>query len=67
MDDEAFNLSVRRFLKQFGITAQREIERAVGEGLREGRLQGSETLSARAVVVVEGVVEAAVHGEITLS
>lgn len=34
--DEAFNMSVRRFLKEVGVTSQREIERAVREagGLR---------------------------------
>jgi len=30
MNDETFNLTLRRFLKQFGITGQRAIERAVG-------------------------------------
>ena len=26
MDEEAFNMSVRKFLKKLGVTAQREIE-----------------------------------------
>ena len=31
MDEEAFNLSTRKFLKQLGVTSQREIERGVRE------------------------------------
>ncbi len=31
MDEETLNLSIRKFLKKVGITAQREIERAVRE------------------------------------
>ena len=68
MDEEAFNLSVRKFLKQLGITAQREIELGVRELLDEGRLEGEERLGARATVVVEGLErEIVVEGEIALS
>ena len=55
MDEEAFNLSVRKFLKKLGVTAQREIELGVRERLGEGRLQGDETLPARATVRVDGL------------
>jgi hypothetical protein len=68
MDEEAFNLSVRRFLKKLGVTSQREIELAVRERLDAGDLSGSETLEARAVVTVEGIDhEIVVTGEIALS
>jgi hypothetical protein len=67
VDEEAFNLSVRKFLKQLGITAQREIELAVRGGLDAGRLQGDERLPARATVKVEGLEEEiVVEGEIAL-
>ncbi len=55
MNDETFNLEIRKFLKHFGVTAQREIERAVDEGRASGKLKGSETLKARAVLTVEGL------------
>jgi len=55
MDEEALNLSVRRFLKTLGVTAQREIEIGVREGVDSGRLAGSEELPARAIVTVEGL------------
>jgi hypothetical protein len=68
VDEEAFNLSVRKFLKQLGITAQREIELGVREQLEEGRLAGGERLGARATVTVEGLErEIVVEGEIALS
>jgi Family of unknown function (DUF6494) len=68
MDEEAFNLSVRRFLKKLGITAQREIELGVRERLDAGELQGDETLPARATVTVQGVDrEIVIEGEIQLS
>ena len=48
MDEETFNLSVRRFLKKLGVTAQREIELAVREELEAGKLRGDERLEATA-------------------
>jgi 16S rRNA U516 pseudouridylate synthase RsuA-like enzyme len=67
VDDEALNISVRKFLKQLGITSQREIELALRELVDEGRLQGDERLAARATVSVEGVErEIVVEGEIRL-
>jgi Family of unknown function (DUF6494) len=68
MDEEAFNLSVRRFLKKLGVTSQREIELGVRELLDAGRLSGNETLEARAVVTVDGLErEIVVTGEIALA
>ena len=32
MDQEAFNLSIRKFLKMVGVNSQREIEQAVQKG-----------------------------------
>lgn len=68
MDEEVFNLSVRRFLKKLGVTAQREIELEVRERLAAGELQGAEKLPARATVSVQGAEkEIVVTGEIELS
>ena len=67
MDEEALNLSTRKFLKQLGITSQREIEIGVREAVESGRLAGGESLPARAVVRVEGLDrEIVVEGEISL-
>ena len=67
MNQDVFNLSIRKFLKQFGVTAQRDIEHAVEQAIREGRLSGSETLTARATLTIEGLGELTViAGDLTL-
>ena len=55
MDEEVFNMSVRKFLKKLGVTAQREIELAVREQLEAGDLRGDETLDASATVTIAGL------------
>jgi hypothetical protein len=55
VDEDVFNMSVRKFLKKLGVTAQREIELAVHEQLEAGKLRGEETLEARATIVVSGL------------
>ncbi len=68
MDEETFNLSVRRFLKKLGVTAQREIELAVREQLEAGNLRGDERLEATATVTVTGLPrDVLVTGTIALS
>ena len=68
MDEDVFNMSVRRFLKKLGVTAQREIELAVREHLDGGDLQGDETLDATATITVAGLSrDVIVTGEISLA
>jgi hypothetical protein len=55
MNEEAFNLSLRKFLKTFGVTAQREIERAVQAALEEGRLSGQASLTATATLRIDAI------------
>jgi Family of unknown function (DUF6494) len=67
MDEEAFNISTRKFLKKLGITSQREIELGLRQAVESGRLAGNERLPARAVVTVEGLEEEiVVEGDIAL-
>ena len=47
MDEEQFNIEIRKFLKKVGITSQREIERAVRAAIESGGISGNETLSVR--------------------
>jgi len=44
MNDETFNLSIRRFLKMVGMKSQHEIEQAVSRAFREGKLAGAESI-----------------------
>jgi len=47
MNDDTLNMEVRKFLKQVGVSSQREIEHAILKAVEDGRLQGSETLDIK--------------------
>ena len=53
MNEDVFNIQVRKFLKKVGIESQRQIERAVRDGIESGTLTGSETLKATVQLKVE--------------
>ncbi len=55
MNEDEFNISVRKFLKVVGVTSQREIEQAVRGALESGKLKGSEKLSAKVVLTIDAV------------
>src|SRR5262249_55850650 len=55
MNEDVFNGSIRKFLKTLGVSAQREIEKAVRQALAEGRLKGNEKFPARATVTLGGI------------
>jgi hypothetical protein len=55
MDEDRFNMSVRKFLKVVGVTSQREIEGAVRDALKAGRLQGAGKVKAKVVLTVEEI------------
>ncbi len=67
MDQETFNLSIRKFLKMVGISSQREIEQAVTAGMTDGTIKGSETFPAKVTLVVAGLrINVSFDGEIRL-
>ena len=64
MDDEKFNMSMRKFLKHVGVTSQQEIEKIV----REAGAGGSSKLKVKMVLTAEGTaLRHEVDGEIDLS
>jgi hypothetical protein len=68
LDEEKFNLEIRKFLKKVGINAQREIERAVREGLENGQLKGGESLKAQMTLDIAGLkLRYTIDGEIALN
>lgn len=68
MNEEALNVSIRKFLRHFGVTAQQELEKAVRRGLADGTLRGDEKLPVRATLALEGLVsDFRIEGELTLS
>jgi hypothetical protein len=52
MNEEAFNMSLRKFLKVVGVTSQQEIEKAVRAALASGNLKGNEKLPVQVVLTI---------------
>ena len=55
MNEETFNLSIRKFLKTVGVRSQHEIEQAVAQALASGALRGDESLHAVMTLNVPGI------------
>ncbi len=67
MDEETFNLSIRRFLKVVGVRSQREIERAVARALADRSIMGTESFPAAMTLEIEGLkLKVKFDGEIKL-
>ena len=63
MNEDTFNMSLRKFLKQVGVTSQQQIEKTV----REGGIGDRRTLKVKMVLTAEGTdLEHVVEGEIEL-
>ncbi len=54
MDQDAFNMSIRKFLKTVGVHSQREIEAAVEKAIASGKLKGNESLPAKMTLTLGG-------------
>ncbi|MEM7751980.1 MAG: DUF6494 family protein [Pseudomonadota bacterium] len=66
MSDDAFNMSLRKFLKTVGVTSQREIEEAVRAAREAGELP-SGSVTAQVVLKIDAVgLEHEVTGQIDL-
>ncbi|MEM9576657.1 MAG: DUF6494 family protein [Pseudomonadota bacterium] len=60
--NEDFNMSMRKFLKQVGVTSQQAIEK----GLRDAGDTSGKSFEAKVVLTIEGLdVEHVVTGQIT--
>jgi hypothetical protein len=55
MDEEAFSVSLRKFLKLVGVSSEREIEQAVARALRDRALAGVEALDVAMTLQVPGL------------
>ena len=54
MNEEALNMSIRKFLKKVGVTSQREIETAVRAAQESGKL-GDGPLTAEVRLTIAGI------------
>ena len=67
MNEDKFNMSMRKFLKVVGVTSQQEIEKAVRAAAADGKLKGTETLNAEMVLTIGPIsLRHKVDGEIEL-
>ena len=67
MDQETFNLSIRKFLKMVGVNSQREIEQAVQQAVQSGRQKGGEAVPVKCTLEIPGLgVKVPFDGEIRL-
>ncbi len=66
IDEDRLNIEIRKFLKQVGVTSQREIEKSVRDAASSGQLPDSGSLPATMTLSIpalglEHVVEHAFH------
>ena len=67
MDAEAFNLSMRKFLKMVGVNSQREMEQAVASAISSGAIAGTETFAAQVTLEIAALkLKVTYDGEIKL-
>ena len=67
MNEETFNLSIRKYLKMVGINSQREIEQAVAKATAAGSIKGTESFPATMRLQVAGLqIDVEFDGEIKL-
>jgi hypothetical protein len=67
MNEENFNMSIRKFLKMTGVGSQREIEQAVAKAISSGRLKGSEKLPVKMTLSIPAIgLNESFDGEIAL-
>ena len=67
MNEDEFNMAIRKFLKRVGITSQREIYNAVTKAIAAGKLSGAETLPVRVKLEMPAIeLELDIDGDIAL-
>lgn len=52
MNEEALNMSLRKFLKVVGVTSQQEIEKAIRAAVAGGKLKGMKSVQAQMVLTI---------------
>jgi hypothetical protein len=67
MDEDVFNISIRKFLKMVGVSSQREIEQVVSKALAERAIAGTENFPAHVTLEIPGLkLRVQFEGEIKL-
>ena len=67
MDDDQFNINIRKYLKKVGITSQREIENAVRSAIDKKSMTGDENLDVKVRLSIDALnFSVEINGEISL-
>ena len=67
MNQDAFNMSIRKFLKMVGVSSQREIEQAVQKSIETGTAAGVERFPVKMILEIPALgVKVPFEGEIKL-
>ena len=67
MNEETFNMSIRKFLKTVGVRSQSEIERAVAKAVADGKLKGNAAFPAHMRLTIDAIgLDVTLDGEIKL-
>ncbi|MFI3156386.1 MAG: DUF6494 family protein [Methylococcaceae bacterium] len=67
MNEDTLNIEIRKYLKNVGITSQREIEHAVLKAVESGKLNGSESIEIKMTLDAPAIgVSHCIEGKIAL-
>ena len=67
MNEEKFNISIRKFLKNVGITSQRKIEEKVREQNQQGKLMQSKKIKISAKLYSKDLdLDEEINGEVEI-
>ncbi len=67
MNEDTLNIEIRKYLKNVGITSQREVEHAVLKAVESGKLNGSESIEIKMTLDAPAIgVSHCIEGKIAL-
>ena len=67
MNEDTFNMEIRKYLKKVGVSSQREIEHAVQKAIESGKINGTEVLDVKMVLEIPGIdLNYSIEGKIAL-
>lgn len=67
MNEDTLNMEIRKFLKKVGVTSQREIEHAILKAVKDGKLNGSESIDVKVTLEAPTIdIQYSIEGNIAL-
>ena len=67
MNEEVFNMSIRKFLKNTGVNSQREIEKSIKVALNSGKINLENTIDVEMILKIPKTnLEAKFNGKLNL-